>query len=175
MTIYKDQKEMDKAVQSTDLSEFALQVDEKEKKKLQFDIISVKNKKDLHQFKFDTEKELLTWLTTFELIMGGNVAPTGGAASGSDANKLFGAPLEKACVDGRDVPYIVEHCIKYIDEKGSFYKEPTTSHSSPLIVRFLALTVEGIFRLSGSQVTIDKYRDQFNQGMPLSSTFHSPV
>jgi hypothetical protein len=51
----------------------------------------------------------------------------------------------KAISNERTIPYIVEHCIKYIDDK--------------------ALEVEGIFRLSGSATTIDKYREQFNQGI----------
>jgi dTDP-4-dehydrorhamnose reductase len=67
-TVYKDQKEIDKPVQTIDLAEFAVQVDEKEKKKWQFDIIHLKNKKDVHQFKLENDKELNTWLTAIESV-----------------------------------------------------------------------------------------------------------
>jgi hypothetical protein len=66
-SVYKDQKEIDKPVQTLDLNEFAVQVDEKEKK-WQFDIVHLKNKKDIHQFKLENDKELNSWLGAIESI-----------------------------------------------------------------------------------------------------------
>jgi len=60
---------------------------------------------------------------------------------------IFGAPLKAGCKEGQNIPDIVEQAIKYIDER--------------------ALEVEGIFRLSGSQILIEQYRDKFNQGVDV--------
>lgn len=140
LQVYKSQQDYEeKNIPETyQLSEYSFIYDDK---KLTMDIMSLKSRKDLHQIKFNSEDESAVWV---ENLVKNNEFPQslGGQQS---QNSYFGAPLENALVDGRSIPYIVEHCIEYIDR--------------------CALNVEGIFRLSGSQVQIDKYREQFNSGI----------
>lgn len=170
LTVYKDQKEMDKPLQSLELAagEYVLQTDERDRKRFQFDLVSTKNKKDIHQFKLETDAEFQQWLPTLEAVVGAaNSSPSssssggssskdhatsgGGGGGGDSALRVFGASLAQLCGnEPSKIPYLVSHCIQYLDSK--------------------ALDTEGIFRLSGSQVQIDRYRDQFNSGVQVDLT-----
>lgn len=64
----------------------------------------------------------------------------------SEGGKLFGAPLSSAVSlqDGSELPALIEDCISYIEAR--------------------ALEAVGIFRLSGSAVQIEKYKEQYDKG-----------
>lgn len=141
LNVYKTQQdeESNAPAETYSLPEYVISVDKKNK--LSVDLISTKSRRDVHQLKFNTEEEANLWLDQLRL----SCQDSDESIDNVVQNTYFGAPLEKALTDGRQVPYIVEHCIKYIEEK--------------------AMEVEGIFRLSGSQVQIDRYRDEFNSGV----------
>merc|ERR1712137_347440 len=71
-------------------------------------------------------------------------------SGGADVGKVFCRPLEDQVevTDGSELPKIVPLCIEYIEER--------------------ALDVEGIFRLSGSAVLIQEYKQKFDAGEDVS-------
>lgn len=120
LNVCRDLKEADKPLQAIDLSagEYVLQTDDRDRKRFQFDLVSTKNRKDIMQFKLDSNAEFQQWLPSLEAVLGAaNSAPstpTSRDTSTSDASmRVFGAPLASLCGnEPSKVPYIVQHCIQ---------------------------------------------------------------
>lgn len=149
MNIYKSQDDLSEGVE-LHLPNYYISFAEKEKKeKLVVDLASVVVKKDVHQIKFNSEEEASLWYESLEIVcskeqpdFSGNISPRDAPPS---RELYFGGNLENALKDGLLIPYIVEHCIELLKARG--------------------LEAEGLFRLSGSQVQIDKYKSEFNKGV----------
>lgn len=119
---------------------------EKKEKAPTIELASVKTRKSIHQIKFNSEEEASLWVEHLRKFTSTEMPPSGGTSPRSKQTiPYFGGKLEVALTDGREIPYVVEHCINLLRER--------------------ALEVEGIFRLSGSQVQIEKYRNEFNCGV----------
>lgn len=154
LIVHKSQDDTSEASESLYLPDFCIGFNEKEKKeKLVLDISSVKSKKDFHQIKFNSEEEAALWHESLDLVCSkeqpassGSISPRG-APPPSNQVLYFGGTLETALQGGRLIPYVVEHCIQILKER--------------------ALDVEGLFRLSGSQIQIDKYKAEFNSGVSV--------
>jgi len=167
LLVHKSQEEADpkKPLETVILSEFCCVLDDKEKKKVTIDLTSIKSRKDTHQFKCASEEEASQWLAALKVSCAPDSALSGLAASAknspltassshsshsshsspsSPTTAYFGVPIEKVVRSGSEVPYIVDHAIKVLEDK--------------------SLEVEGIFRLSGSQNQIDKLKAEFNTG-----------
>jgi hypothetical protein len=136
LTVYKDQKEMDKPLQSLEIShgEYVIQTDDRDRKRFQFDLVSTKNKKDVHQFKLETDGEFQQWLPSLEAVVGtANSTPSSASGRGDSdsALRVFGAPLAQLCAnEPSKVPYLVQHCIQCT------WKTPSSSSLSPLLTPF---------------------------------------
>jgi hypothetical protein len=168
LLIHKSQEEVDpkRPLETVFLTEFCCVLDDKEKKKVSIDLISIKSRKDTHQLKYNTEEEAAAWLTALKSqcapdsslskSAGGATSSGAGVGPGSaGSGSYFGAPIEKVTPPGSEVPYIVEHAIKVLEAK--------------------SLEVEGVFRLSGSQNLIDKLKAEFNAGKQVDlSTVADP-
>lgn len=139
--VYKTQQDEENRClsESYALVEYCIPLDKKTK--VSIDLISTKSRRDIHQIKFNTEEEANTWYDALKNYC----KDLDESSEDIPQNTYFGAPLQAALTEGRKIPYVVEHCIQYIEAK--------------------AMDLEGIFRLSGSQVQIDKYRDEFNSGI----------
>eukprot|EP01118_Nematostelium_gracile_P011961 TRINITY_DN4314_c0_g2_i1.p1 TRINITY_DN4314_c0_g2~~TRINITY_DN4314_c0_g2_i1.p1 ORF type:complete len:766 (-),score=242.13 TRINITY_DN4314_c0_g2_i1:1027-3177(-) len=113
--------------------------DEKEKKtkEYQFTFELEKEKEEPFFFKCDNENHLTSWLTMVRNVIDNT------ALAYTDTN-IFGAPIHKVCPPGTFVPEVIDQCAKYIQEK--------------------ALDTVGIFRLSGSAVSINEYKKAINRG-----------
>lgn len=59
-------------------------------------------------------------------------------------SKVFGVELDAS---SKEIPPILEACVMYLDATG--------------------LEIEGIFRKSGSLVTMNQYKAKFDNGMPI--------
>lgn len=167
LQVHKSQEEADpkRPVEAVLLSEFCAVLDDKEKKKVSIDLISIKSRKDTHQIKCATEEEATQWMSGLKAscapdsslpsVASGSGAPSSsgsGSGSGSHAGQngvhgYFGVPIEKVTPPGAEIPYIVEHAIKVIEDK--------------------SMETEGVFRLSGSQTQIDKLKAEFNAGVQV--------
>lgn len=195
LLVHKSPEEADpkRPLETVLLSEFCALLDDKEKKKVTIDLISIKSRKDTHQLKCISEEEAGQWILALKAccapdsalpalpkssLAAGSVgagSPSGqggsqgggissssstasprapGVASGASGSSIgsggsgsgyFGVPIERVTPPGCEIPYLVEHAIKVIEEK--------------------ALLTEGVFRLSGSQTQIDKLRAEFNSGV----------
>lgn len=177
LQVHKSQEEADpkRPAETVLLSEFCAVLDDKEKKKVTIDLISIKSRKDTHQIKCATEEEATQWMSGLKSSCAPDSAlpsPSGGSsypgspAPGSSAGSssghgngavhgYFGVPIERVTPAGAEIPYIVEHAIKIIEDK--------------------YLDTEGIFRLSGSQTRIDKLKSEFNSGVQVDlSTIADP-
>lgn len=170
LQVHKSQEEADpkRPAETVLLSEFCAVLDDKEKKKVTIDLVSIKSRKDTHQIKCATEEEASQWMSGLKSSCApdsalpspsggssypGSPAAGGGAGSSSSAHGnsaahgYFGVPIERVTPAGAEIPYIVDHAIKVIEEK--------------------SLDTEGIFRLSGSQTQIDKLKAEFNAGVQV--------
>ena len=174
LQVHKSQEEADpkRPSETVLLSEFCAVLDDKEKKKVSIDLISIKSRKDTHQIKCATEEEASQWMAALKsscapdsalpsvasssaphLASPGPAAHGSGSGSSSSGNGngghhgYFGVPIERVTPPGAEIPYIVEHAIKVIEEK--------------------AMDTEGIFRLSGSSTQIDKLKAEFNNGVQV--------
>jgi len=78
---------------------------------------------------------------------------------------LFGRPLELAVhnPDGSQIPALVVKCINYLDNDRGLPKMPII-FSCYSFNHLQVLSVEGLFRLSGSAMLIDKYVARFDKG-----------
>ncbi|PRP89238.1 hypothetical protein PROFUN_02112 [Planoprotostelium fungivorum] len=85
--------------------------------------------------RFETQGDMKSWVNAIRAQMNEENKPNQGG--------IFGAPLDRA-VGKYEIPYIVKVCTEFIE-----------GH---------ALKLEGIFRLSGSQVQIDQLRAAFDAG-----------
>lgn len=158
---HKSQEEADpkKPLETVLLSEFCAVFDEKEKKKVTIDLISIKSRKDTHQIKCVSEEEAQQWHAALKTACAPDSALPNASASGKGVSPApsslhghgstsvggyFRVPIEKVTPPGSEVPYIVEHAIKVLEEK--------------------YMLTEGIFRLSGSSAQIDKLKSEFNAG-----------
>eukprot|EP01133_Synstelium_polycarpum_P016008 gene16008-19046_t len=95
--------------------------------------------------KFDSESEMLSWNN----IAGGfnfDVTPTNTPPVGKSkmGRALFGVPVERSIHPGSEVPLIITQTIDYIEKK--------------------AMDVVGIFRLSGSVLTIENWKKTYDKG-----------
>eukprot|EP01119_Soliformovum_irregulare_P021109 TRINITY_DN6971_c0_g2_i1.p1 TRINITY_DN6971_c0_g2~~TRINITY_DN6971_c0_g2_i1.p1 ORF type:complete len:753 (+),score=275.78 TRINITY_DN6971_c0_g2_i1:22-2259(+) len=143
--IYKSPNDK-KPLSFLELGDFKLKLfeaDEKEKKEknfekewnFTFELVPEKEKEETHFFKCDDEVSLKSWMTTIRGTID-HLDPSNAA--------VFGVDIEKATPPGKDMPEIVQLCIKYISEN--------------------ALDVVGIFRLSGSALQIEEYKQSFDRG-----------
>jgi len=112
-----------------------------EKKKTQIELQSKTDKQDLVQLKPKDDDDFNSWFDAIEKAI---LHFLGEEKLGL---LIFGAPLAAGCKEGEIIPHIVKQCIQYIDER--------------------ALHTEGIFRLSGSQALIDKYKALYNKGVDM--------
>jgi hypothetical protein len=158
LTAHKSQEEADpkRPIETVLLSEFCSVLDDKEKKKVTIDLISIKSRKDTHQIKCVSEEEAGQWHIALKTACAPDSAlpalslSSKGSSSASPSPSsphgtgYYGVPIEKVTPPNAEVPYIVEHAIKVLEEK--------------------SMQVEGIFRLSGSSAQIDKLKSEFNSG-----------
>jgi len=110
------------------------------KKDILLELTHFENDKDVQVIKCKSKEELTEWVQ--------NLTPYCVQEREQNSTIIFGATLKEALKPGQLIPDIVTRCIEYVDDK--------------------ALTVEGIFRLSGAQTKIDSYVEQFNSGEPVS-------
>lgn len=118
------------------------EADDKEKKSkedLQF-TFELTNDTETFILKCDNENHLKSWMSAVQRVLDNS----DGTDSGGSGGGVFGAPLRTVVGPGQLIPEIVEQCIKYLNAK--------------------ALTLEGIFRLSGSATVIENYRKAFDNG-----------
>ncbi|EGG16863.1 pleckstrin domain-containing protein [Cavenderia fasciculata] len=99
--------------------------------------------------RFENENEMASWnITPFNFEISIPPSSTGisksKSATSSVGKMVFGAPVEKSIAPGSDVPLIITQTIDYIEKK--------------------AMDVVGIFRLSGSVLTIEQWKKQYDRG-----------
>lgn len=133
-------------------------LDDKKKKVSQgFIEIAKENGKEASSHKADTAQWHKQWLENLQKgceearqERDQKIAEKEAGVSGEGVGKVFCCPLEQQVekTDGSELPKIVPKCIEYIEER--------------------ALDVEGIFRLSGSAVLIQEYKQKFDTGEDVS-------
>lgn len=114
-------------------------LDEKQKKTKEyiscFEVVD-KKKKDTWIFKCENDNHLKDWMEKLELAS--KLTPE------KMSTGYFGRELSQIVPEGKQLPNLVEQCTRYIDQK--------------------ALDHVGIFRLSGSAVKIEEYKNSFDRG-----------
>mmetsp|Transcript_11826 Transcript_11826/g.20239 ORF Transcript_11826/g.20239 Transcript_11826/m.20239 type:complete len:788 (+) Transcript_11826:52-2415(+) len=133
-------------------------LDDKKKKVAQgFLEIAKENGKESATYKADTAQWHKQWLENLQKVCeeareerDKKIAEKEAGISTEGVGKVFCCPLEQQVekTDGSELPEIVPKCIEYIEER--------------------ALDVEGIFRLSGSAVLIQEYKQKFDNGEDVS-------
>eukprot|EP01130_Rhizamoeba_saxonica_P008084 TRINITY_DN3268_c0_g1_i1.p1 TRINITY_DN3268_c0_g1~~TRINITY_DN3268_c0_g1_i1.p1 ORF type:complete len:749 (-),score=176.43 TRINITY_DN3268_c0_g1_i1:23-2269(-) len=114
-------------------------VDKSKKKEFVFELQHNEDEKKNRSFKAPSEYELNDWMRSLS-----NFEYTEEVKKNT---VIYGQPIESAMKDGLPLPYIIHHCIEVIDNT--------------------ALKEVGIFRLSGSAVTINEYKRQFDEGIDV--------
>ncbi|KAF2072481.1 hypothetical protein CYY_006213 [Polysphondylium violaceum] len=98
--------------------------------------------------KFDSDAELKSWLIQPFVLdaatSGPNTPSTTPNNSRFKSKLVFGQPLDRAVLPGMDIPLIVSQTIEYIEKK--------------------AMDTVGIFRLSGSVLTIEQWKAKYDKG-----------
>eukprot|EP01132_Coremiostelium_polycephalum_P001272 gene1272-1602_t len=103
--------------------------------------------------KFDSESELMSWMQPpfildTNIITPSNSGPTTPSATPPNSKfkpkTVFGTPIERVVLPGQDIPPIISQTIEYIEKK--------------------AMDTVGIFRLSGSVVTIESWKNKYDKG-----------
>ncbi|KAN0038026.1 hypothetical protein ACTA71_000198 [Dictyostelium dimigraforme] len=114
----------------------------------------------IHYIKFENEQELKQW-TVLPIVIepsndGGSnnssssstTSTTTSTSSGYQSNtigkKIFGVPIEKTVSGNNEIPSVVLQTIDYIEKK--------------------AMDTVGIFRLSGSVLTIEQWKAKYDKG-----------
>jgi len=153
---YKSQHD-NKPTQVLNLVHYSVAHVDDKKKKVPYGVIEIShdNGKETNTHKADTAQWHKQWLENLQkcceearIERDQKIAEKESGAAG--VGKVFCCPLENQVEvqDGSELPKIVPKCIEYIEER--------------------ALNVEGIFRLSGSAVLIQEYKQKFDQGEDVS-------
>ncbi|KAM9970815.1 hypothetical protein ACTFIR_002679 [Dictyostelium discoideum] len=102
----------------------------------------------IHYIRFENEQELKQW-TVLPIVIessndsGSNNSNTSGNQS-MIGKKVFGVPIEKTVIGNNEIPAVVLQTIDYIEKK--------------------AMDIVGIFRLSGSVLTIEQWKAKYDKG-----------
>jgi hypothetical protein len=142
-----------------DLREYNVTKDDKHKEDRWRLLLRPKKDKDKEKEKdssapqelvLNSEEEWRTWVSALMEDEPSATSPqhneTRNKGVNSSDKRVFGVPLAQTIPPGRELPPLVEDCIRYLEER--------------------ALDVEGIFRLSGSTTAIEKYVEMYNSGTP---------
>lgn len=80
---------------------------------------------------------------------------------------LFGVSLDKYMESQKrnipflDTPFVLRKCCHFLQEKGMIEYIQVFDHA---LIIYIGLETEGIFRVPGSQTTVEKIVDLFEQG-----------